>query len=601
MKTVLPKVYFIGETKIRTGTDNSLFDYLRDTDQLEFLEDIKEAYEEGLSDGEILASFYAKSCYSALTTKKNENISRVRGIKDNVEGTIKSGHGCYDEETEVFTKEGWKFWRDVSLEDEFATLNMDDGDLEWQNPSKILKTGYDGDMIRYNSNQVDLLVTPNHNMLACDTRTKRGRKKNFSSYGLFEANTLLKHSHSLLKCLPDFGKDIKFDPLYQFIGFSIGDGHLRNGEKMQFHLSKQRKIDYLHFLCEQLGFVIEEKDNETYKRLIVDYSESPLVTKDLIKEIYENEEKVIPNKLLIDERNDRNHLHSLYDGLINSDGSVSETGVCYDTTSSKLADQFQFLCNLLSKTCNISQAACYKDRSKSFGDKPIFRCNVGDRNVKPHFNQSSGDRYNRSYATTYRGMIYCVEVPNHTLFVRRNGKSVWCGNSVFEHSVLNFMITDCSRILTHELVRHRAGTAFSQTSGRYVRTDVLDVVHDPILDPIKDMVVEAGLFLEDWYKKAVDKIGVNDMKDFSQKKKVTSALRRLLPNGQANEIGFSCNFRALRHIIQMRTSRHAEWEIRYVFNQFYDLVKAEYPAIFADASAEDVDGLFEITFANEKI
>lgn len=173
--------------------------------------------------------------------------------------------------------------------------------------------------------------------------------------------------------------------------------------------------------------------------------------------------------------------------------------------------------------------------------------------------------------------------------------------SVAEHPVLNFMITDCSRVFTHELVRHRVGTAFSQTSGRYVRTDVIKLVHDPILDPIKDLVTEAGLYLEDWYKKAVDKIGINDIKDFATKKKITSALRRLLPNGQSNEIGFSCNFRALRHLLTMRTSRHAEWEIRHVFNQFYDLLKDEYRTILFDAKIEEVDGFREITFENEKI
>lgn len=173
--------------------------------------------------------------------------------------------------------------------------------------------------------------------------------------------------------------------------------------------------------------------------------------------------------------------------------------------------------------------------------------------------------------------------------------------SVAEHPVLNFMITDCSRILTHELVRHRVGCAYSQTSGRYVRTDVLKLVHDPILDPIKDHIIKAGLFLEDWYKDAVDKIGINNLKDFATKKKITSALRRLLPNGQSNEIGFSCNFRALRHILTMRTSRHAEWEIRHVFNQFYNLLKEEYKTILFDAKAENVDGLLEITFENEKI
>ena len=86
-----------------------------------------------------------------------------------------------------------------------------------------------------------------------------------------------------------------------------------------------------------------------------------------------------------------------------------------------------------------------------------------------------------------------------------------------------------------------------------------------------------------------------DNLDFTHKKKVTSALRRILPNGQSNEIGWSINLRALRHVIQMRTGRHAEWEIRLVFNQVYHLVKAKYPMIFHGATETKVEGLLEIS------
>ena len=173
--------------------------------------------------------------------------------------------------------------------------------------------------------------------------------------------------------------------------------------------------------------------------------------------------------------------------------------------------------------------------------------------------------------------------------------------SIFEHCQLNFLTTNCSRVFTHELVRHRVGSAFSQTSGRYVRTDELNVVYDPILDPVKDEIVEGINFLENLYKRMESKIGINEMKDFSRKKKITSAMRRILPNGQCNEIGFSLNLRSLRHTIQMRTSRHAEWEIRVIFNQIYGLIHKKYPAIFADSKLELVDGQNEITFANPKI
>lgn len=175
--------------------------------------------------------------------------------------------------------------------------------------------------------------------------------------------------------------------------------------------------------------------------------------------------------------------------------------------------------------------------------------------------------------------------------------------SVFEHVTLNFMITNCSRVFTHELVRHRVGTAFSQTSGRYVRSDELKMVVDPILTPLlqNGHAEKARAFLENWYNEAVGMLNLENEKDFSVKKKLTSALRRFMPNGQANEIGFSVNLRTLRQTIEARTSRHAEWEIRVIFNQIYKLVFFKYPAIFHDAVLHEIDGCDEITFENSKI
>lgn len=167
--------------------------------------------------------------------------------------------------------------------------------------------------------------------------------------------------------------------------------------------------------------------------------------------------------------------------------------------------------------------------------------------------------------------------------------------SVWGYCVINFMATDVSRVLTHELVRHRAGWAYSQTSGRYVRGDELDLVFDPILEPVKDDVIDAVLAIRTAYLKMVEKLRLDQMTDMATKKKLTSALRRILPNGQSNEIGFSVNLRSLRHFVMVRTSRHAEWEIRSVAEQVYDLVKARFPLVFYGAKEEVVEGVKEIS------
>jgi thymidylate synthase (FAD) len=72
--------------------------------------------------------------------------------------------------------------------------------------------------------------------------------------------------------------------------------------------------------------------------------------------------------------------------------------------------------------------------------------------------------------------------------------------SVLEHCQLNFVARNVSRVFTHELVRHRVGTAFSQTSGRYVRGDNLDIVFDPILEPVKHRVEHLQRVIEEYYQ-----------------------------------------------------------------------------------------------------
>lgn len=167
--------------------------------------------------------------------------------------------------------------------------------------------------------------------------------------------------------------------------------------------------------------------------------------------------------------------------------------------------------------------------------------------------------------------------------------------SVFEHASLNFVVTDCSRVYTHEQVRHRAGSSYSQTSGRYVRTDVLSFIHDPLLDEVKGDILSALIELKTAYDRIVEKLDLDSLTDFNKKKKLTSALRRILPNGQGNEIGMTLNLRSLRHIMQLRTSRFSEWEIRNVYSQVYSITKDKFPLLYYGAKEEMVDGLVEVS------
>jgi thymidylate synthase (FAD) len=166
--------------------------------------------------------------------------------------------------------------------------------------------------------------------------------------------------------------------------------------------------------------------------------------------------------------------------------------------------------------------------------------------------------------------------------------------SVFEHAVVNFIFADVSRVFTHELVRHRAGSAFSQESLRFVRLDKLSAyvpTHIRENEEGAEIFVKTYEQLEELQQRLAELYRLDDEKSFDRKKKLTSAFRRMAPIGVATTIGWSCNFRALRHVIERRTDPAAEEEIRLVFGKVFDLMRGRYPNLFADYEVEMVDDL----------
>jgi len=176
--------------------------------------------------------------------------------------------------------------------------------------------------------------------------------------------------------------------------------------------------------------------------------------------------------------------------------------------------------------------------------------------------------------------------------------------SVLEHATLNFIFADVSRVFTHELVRHRAGTAMSQESLRFVRLDRLSAYVPMLIEENEEgmaVFVKTLDQLEAVQKSLAEIYGVADEKNFDRKKKLTSAFRRMAPCGVATTIGWSCNFRTLRHVIERRTDPAAEEEIRLVFAQVYEIVRERYPNVFGDYTTEIVDGIPWVKTACGKI
>ena len=160
--------------------------------------------------------------------------------------------------------------------------------------------------------------------------------------------------------------------------------------------------------------------------------------------------------------------------------------------------------------------------------------------------------------------------------------------SVLEHASWSFAFRDVSRVFTHELVRHRAGSAFSQESLRYVRLTDIGFRVPPALEPLREQVVSVVEQLEELQVDAARELGLDDDGvPFAVKKEVTSALRRLAPLGLSTDIVWTANARTLRHVIEMRTAPGAEEELRLVFGLVAELMLREAPGLFQDFARAD--------------
>lgn len=144
--------------------------------------------------------------------------------------------------------------------------------------------------------------------------------------------------------------------------------------------------------------------------------------------------------------------------------------------------------------------------------------------------------------------------------------------SVIEHASWNFLISNVSRNLTHELIRHRVGTAISQVSSRYV--DQVEHNLGYYLSPELDSEDVAArrytiAICEDHYHNLFDKLRKKGMKA----KEARSIARHELHGSAGTALVWTCNARELNHIFSLRGSIHADPEIRTLAVELWRQVK----------------------------
>ena len=129
--------------------------------------------------------------------------------------------------------------------------------------------------------------------------------------------------------------------------------------------------------------------------------------------------------------------------------------------------------------------------------------------------------------------------------------------------------------MTHQLVRHRL-MAVSQQSQRYVNEEQFEYV-------IPETLPEE--FIDDYHNdmETIQKMYAKWRKRGLKKEDA----RFVLPNACTSEIVVSADFREWRHILQMRLSKKAQWEIRKACAIIYDILKENAPNCFDDIDEMD--------------
>ena len=146
--------------------------------------------------------------------------------------------------------------------------------------------------------------------------------------------------------------------------------------------------------------------------------------------------------------------------------------------------------------------------------------------------------------------------------------------SPLEHAYATFRIRNCSRAMTHQLVRHRL-MAVSQQSQRYVNEDQFAYVLPETIPPeyVEDFRQDMKT-IQQMYRK---------WRDRGLKKEDA---RFVLPNACVSEIVVSADFREWRHIFKLRLSAKAQWEIRKACTKMLAILKQHAPACFEDITAD---------------
>lgn len=368
---------------------------------------------------------------------------------------------CYSDDTEIFTDKGWKLFKDLDKTEKVATLNLINNKLEFLNPERYIEKDYTGKMFNLFSENVNLLVTPNHSVLVQQYDPRHNGTRDFKlkfvkasevnkntnfipnkwKWEGKEQNTFkIPAVNILTKIKNKFSvkeeKEIPMDLWLRFLGIYISEGgcYIRKDE------DKRRGIPRIEYIinASQKKYVKEFREifNEIAKYFDRSVRESKRKNGTIVftisdKQLYyylsqfgDSSKRFIPD-FIFDLSERQINIFYYYAMLGDGDSSEKSYHQNYYTKSLKLAEDFLKLYIMMGATGTITK------KTKVVGDKTFYWYSI-----YKHITRSR--RITKIEILNYSGKVYCVETKNGTLLTRRNKKISWCGNCMGAVAFSNF-------------------------------------------------------------------------------------------------------------------------------------------------------------------
>jgi len=386
-----------------------------------------------------LVDLKARDWGAFARTAKKENPEALQGFHGETLLYVVD-EACFDEQTEVLTDQGWRFFPQLDGTEQILTCDPETRLASYVTPTKYIQRYYDGPMWRFSHRTIDFCVTPNHRLWhryqrrgGYSMKTLEVQDIQSTSFYLPRAihHKALDINAFILPAVQDrYGRwlsplAIDMDTWVAFLGWYFAEGSLnwQHGKPYSVVLSQQKPEgrEMLSALLAKMPFTVKEYPTEfkihswRLASLIATYGVGLPGRR-------------IPRYIM---QLSSRQMRIFLDAYLAGDGYTRANGRrIYYTSSRPLADSLQELVLLSGGYASLHSRPLQGVKSW-INDHYVFSSCDGFV-VAEYSGNSDYAKVQRAriQQLPYAGYVYCLTVPpHHLLYVRRNGTCYWSGNS----------------------------------------------------------------------------------------------------------------------------------------------------------------------------